>query len=392
LRRSLAPRGIALLLSPNPERLSRGASYYDLYEWVTGEFDEVRMLGQLPFSGCAIVDFGAEGDPDFSLDTSFVQGNEQEPEWYLALASHFPVAVDGYTLVQLPASEDTNSEDASPDPAPSEALEALRRSEAQLQAEVERLRKAERASQKGARDDERSARLQAALSERDALLRDLEARLTEAQRRIEQAEEEATEAQTALNAARQQAQAATKQAETARKQREADAARQQREVEAARKQQEADAAKQQREVEAARKQQEADAARQQREVEAARKQQEADAARAQAQSIDPSELQQAQGDVAALEAKLEERGRECQRLNEELRVSDKLAQELLSELDALKAKTQGDGPDASLVELEQLREQARAAETRRVADLTTAQWTIQRLESQLGKGPGAHER
>jgi hypothetical protein len=355
LRRTLAPRGIALVVSPNPETGRSAPGYYDLYEWVSSEFDEVRMLGQLPFSGAAIVDFGAEGEPDFALDTTFVPPNDQEPLWYLALASHFPVAVDGYTLVQLPAVENdpdgsdpdsTESDEAEAARAASdEAIEALQRSEAQLQAEVERLRKVERATQKGNRDDERAQRLEAALAERDQLLRDLEQRLTEAQKRIEQAEEEATEAQTALDAARRQVEAEKRQVEAEKKR-----------------------------------------------IEAEKKHAEAEVTRRASERADPVELQQAQADVLALEAQLAERGRECQRLEESLRVSEKLAAELLSELDTWKEKSRGARPDASLAELEEELRQAREGEARRVADLTTAQWTIQRLESQLGEARALHDR
>jgi chromosome segregation ATPase len=316
------------------------------------------MLGQLPFSGSAIVDFGAEGEPDFTLDSSFAQPNEQEPDWYLAVASHFPVAVDGYTLVQLPLDESDSDADEGV-----EELEALRRTHAQLQAEVERLRKAERTSQKSPRDDERVSRLESALAERDRLLREAEQRLNEAQRRIEQAEEEATEAQTALDAARRRA-------ESERKQREAEVARAK-----------AEALK--------------IAALKVAAPKSATPKVEAPkiaAPKVAAPPPDPAELQQSQADVAALEAKLEDRGRECQRLSEELRVSDKLAQELLSELEGYKEKGRGALPDPSLAELEDELRHVRATDARRVADLTTAQWTIQRLESQLGETRASEDR
>src|SRR5690606_26474927 len=94
----------------NPEvqirLLSAGSSgsldYYTLYDLVAAQFEHVRMLGQAPFVGYAIADFGAGGEPEPALDSAFVPGGAEEPEWFIALASSMSVHLDEFAVVQLP--------------------------------------------------------------------------------------------------------------------------------------------------------------------------------------------------------------------------------------------------------------------------------------------------
>ncbi|MFO0568476.1 MAG: hypothetical protein U0263_22635 [Polyangiaceae bacterium] len=112
LRRALSPRGVALIAAPNPEvrtRLLPGGpsfdsvlDYYQLYDAAAVEFEHVRMLGQTPFVGFAVVDFACEGAPEPSLDTAFMPGGAEEPEWFIALASDIPLRLDEFQIVQLP--------------------------------------------------------------------------------------------------------------------------------------------------------------------------------------------------------------------------------------------------------------------------------------------------
>lgn len=112
LRRALSPRGVALIAAPNPEvsrRLLPGGptfdsaiDYYQLYDAVSSEFSHVRMLGQTPFVGYVVADFAAQGTPEPSLDTAFVPGGAEEPEWFIALASGVPLRLDEFQIVQLP--------------------------------------------------------------------------------------------------------------------------------------------------------------------------------------------------------------------------------------------------------------------------------------------------
>ncbi len=109
-RRLVSPLGVVVIASPNPEaerflalppaNREGAPSYYDLFDAVSLQFADVRMLGQAPFVGYAIVDF-AEADPAVSVDTSLLVEPEA-PEWYIAIASDRPQTLDPYSLVAVP--------------------------------------------------------------------------------------------------------------------------------------------------------------------------------------------------------------------------------------------------------------------------------------------------
>lgn len=114
VKRALGSRGVAVVACPNPEasfpllrtsaRDAAGTSldYYALYDAVAAEFEHVRMLGQTPFVGYAIADFSASGEPEPALDTSFVPGGAEEPDFFIALASNQEVRLDEFAVIQLP--------------------------------------------------------------------------------------------------------------------------------------------------------------------------------------------------------------------------------------------------------------------------------------------------
>ncbi len=109
-RRLVSPLGVVVIASPNPEAerflalppafRESAPSYYDLFDAVSLHFADVRMLGQAPFVGYAIVDF-SEADPSVSVDTSLLSEPEA-PEWYIAVASDRPQTIDAYSLVAVP--------------------------------------------------------------------------------------------------------------------------------------------------------------------------------------------------------------------------------------------------------------------------------------------------
>ena len=111
--RLLSASGVALFASPNPEverfllppspALEEALGYYDLYDVISAEFAEVRMLGQAPFTGYSIVDF-SEPDPDVAVDTS-VLDDPEAPEWYIAIASQRRVMVEAYSIVEIPLAD-----------------------------------------------------------------------------------------------------------------------------------------------------------------------------------------------------------------------------------------------------------------------------------------------
>ncbi|HYP99775.1 MAG TPA: hypothetical protein VER96_13965 [Polyangiaceae bacterium] len=114
VKRALGPRGAAVVACPNPEAAfpllrtsARDAAatsldYYALYDAVAAEFEHVRMLGQTPFVGYAIADFSASGEPEPALDTSFVPGGAEEPDYFIALASNQELRLDEFAVIQLP--------------------------------------------------------------------------------------------------------------------------------------------------------------------------------------------------------------------------------------------------------------------------------------------------
>ncbi len=112
----LTRRGAALIMVPNPEALSpllgatgstssRPIDYYALYDLAVASWPKVRMLGQVPFVGYAVVDFSAEGDPNPVLDTSLAPARGEEPDYFLAFAGRELTALEQFTVVQLPATE-----------------------------------------------------------------------------------------------------------------------------------------------------------------------------------------------------------------------------------------------------------------------------------------------
>jgi hypothetical protein len=83
------------------ERL--GIDYYDLYEMMSLQFSNVRMIGQVPFYGAAIAELGDEGEsPDVSVHTDLM-AEADAPTAFIALGSHSDeVRLDPYAIVQLP--------------------------------------------------------------------------------------------------------------------------------------------------------------------------------------------------------------------------------------------------------------------------------------------------
>lgn len=99
--------------TPAPDQRSQKLGYYELYDALSLAFREVKMLGQLPFSGYALVDFGADGDVAVSVDTSLADGNPRQPRYFFAIGSDAPIQIEDYTIVELPPGTTTEEHDAS---------------------------------------------------------------------------------------------------------------------------------------------------------------------------------------------------------------------------------------------------------------------------------------
>ncbi|MBI3201624.1 MAG: hypothetical protein IT377_31385 [Polyangiaceae bacterium] len=204
LRRALSPRGVALIAAPNPEvtrRLLPGGpsfdsalDYYQLYDAVSSEFSHVRMLGQTPFVGFVVVDFAAQGTPDPSLDTAFVPGGAEEPEWFIAFASAVPLRLDEFQIVQLPLDLlDPRAVSAHGDAERASAREAehrLRERLADLEAEVNDLQGQLRTARTRDPNTEEMLSLRTELASKERWVAEVEARAAVADARADEAEAE----------------------------------------------------------------------------------------------------------------------------------------------------------------------------------------------------------
>ena len=421
VHRALSPRGAALVASANPdmrvqllpelEQSRQSIDYYALYDAVALEFEQVRMLGQTPFVGYAIVDFAADGEPAPALDAGFVPGGAEEPEWFIALASTEPVELDDFAVVQLPflaavgAGKSRKLEDQ---------LRAARRAErharermAELESDNERLRTAER-TQKPQRDHAGELdKIQKELEQRDAWIAQLEARAATADARadeslaeLEQERASAKQAARELESARRRAEQAATEARTLRDQAEKSATR----LEEA----EARAGAPAEELEALQKQLAAQRATvEQAEQQRDRAREELSKREAQLAELTDAEPTDLGAEVGQLEAQLLERGRELLGRERELREAERIGRELLHELENLQAGP-GESPGATVgaeaakaagepsgreAELARKLDSLARLNAQREADLETARWSIAELEGRLADGgPDTGER
>jgi len=130
LRRALSARGVGFVATPNAEQTpifdpapeAQGLTYYELYDLACAEFDEVRTLGQTPFLGYALADFGPDREETFTIDTALVPGGAEEPEWFIAVVSHFPINCEPFSVIQFPGAQLLGQADAAQgDPTQSDA-------------------------------------------------------------------------------------------------------------------------------------------------------------------------------------------------------------------------------------------------------------------------------
>jgi hypothetical protein len=400
LRRALAARGVAVVIAPNleaepvllsdNERVRSGPSYYDMYELVSKEFDEVRMIGQTPFVGYAMADFTPGSADEFSIDTAFIEGGAEEAEWYVAVASHFPVAVDPFSVVQIPARA---ALDQLGDGVDTAALEQARRRITELEANAET---AKQKSAGGAKDRELLLRAREEIEKRDAWVAELEARATIADARADEAESRADEAQANADAVQSQAaqlQHRLKEVQTRLAQAEKRLQSASTELRALEKRAERSEGDSERRGNQDLKALEARSARLLEKLEQRER-----------------ELHEQQTTTEILTAELEdaerllrERVERTNQLQNDLRDTEQLSTQLLFELElerrrespasdteltgevATSTVGEADGSAPDIDELRSNLDELARVDARRVADLTAAQWTVQELESKLAE-------
>lgn len=335
VRRALSPRGVAFVASPNPDvkrpllPRTRGAStssalgYYELYDKVAAEFQDVRMLGQTPFVGYAVVDFAPAGELDVELDSDFLPTGAEEPEWFIAVAAREPAELGVFSIVQLPASRVVG---AGTDDQLAEELRAARARVASLDEKLAVLAAentkltAERRSKKS-ESNARTEELATEVEKKNARIVDLES----AKAALEIGLKKATENVESLR---------------------------ERAAEADRANEERAAAVVERDR-----------------LEAALREAEAKADN--------------EGEVARLEGLLAERAERVRVLEGELREAERIGKELVKEL-AREVEARSATAETEETRVKGERSDALAAENARLcADLQAAEWTIQELENRL---------
>ncbi len=112
LRRIIGRDGAALVAARNPAATRTSSSsetaidYYELYELISLQFESVRMIGQVPFVGVALVELGLdEEDAEVTVDAQLA-GESEPPEFFIALASQDDAQLAPYAIVQLPRTID----------------------------------------------------------------------------------------------------------------------------------------------------------------------------------------------------------------------------------------------------------------------------------------------
>lgn len=394
VRRALSPRGVALVASANPDmrvkllpELETGAQtidYYALYDAVAAEFEQVRMLGQTPFVGYAVVDFAADGEPAPALDAGFVPGGAEEPEWFIALASHEPVELDEFAVIQLPF---VAAVGAGKSHKLEEQLRAARAAErharermAELEAETGNLREAARRRKPDQSGELEQLRRE--LEQRDGWIAQLEARAAtadaradESQAELEQERARAQQAATQLEKARREAAQAIEEARTLKAGSERAAAR----LEEAEARADAPSG----ELETARR----ELSTQQAALEQAEKERDAarqELSRREAQLAELAEAEPADeaAEIERLEAQLLARGQKLLCRERELREAERVGRELLYELEDARAGA-GGAPSGREAELERKLDGLARLNAQREADLETARWSIAELEGRL---------
>jgi hypothetical protein len=196
VRRAVGDHGIAIVAAANRDVAPSDVpafDYYELFDLVAGEFEDVRMVAQLPFYGVALAELGREDEaPAVSVDTQLAEAG-RAPEAFVAIASRGGASLEPYAIVELPAPPpafDEGGEEREVEEAAAIVAQAQLRAQAlagQLEEVRSRLADVERASASAIADHaeqlrDRTARaldLERALAHRAQQLAELSAEVEE---------------------------------------------------------------------------------------------------------------------------------------------------------------------------------------------------------------------
>ncbi|HEX8951111.1 MAG TPA: hypothetical protein VF945_04665, partial [Polyangia bacterium] len=214
MRRVVKAEGTVVLAVPSRDRpgARAGASYYELVDLFEPMFPSVKMIGQAPFAGATLVEYGA-ADPDPVLDGTLVPKGERV-EWYVVVGGPKRPGARGYGVMQVPMA-DVGALPAerrtAPQPEPKRAAPPVPVAAApvvapkpQPQASDEELKQLVAAAQKGKAELQKFVlELQAQLAERDAYVAELDQERREIARLREEARRAAGRADKAEAAERE---------------------------------------------------------------------------------------------------------------------------------------------------------------------------------------------
>ena len=105
LKRVIKPDGAVVLAVASRDRpgAREGVSYYELSDLLEPLFPSVKLVGQAPFAGATLVEYGV-ADPDPLLDGTLVPKGERV-EWYVVVGGPKRPGSRGYGVMQVPLAE-----------------------------------------------------------------------------------------------------------------------------------------------------------------------------------------------------------------------------------------------------------------------------------------------
>jgi len=104
LRRVVGEEGAVMCAAGNKDaEEGHGLDYYELFDLVSLQFESVRMIAAMPFSGVTLAELGQdEVESAVRVDTQLA-GDRPPPSAFVALASQSDVALDAYAVIELEA-------------------------------------------------------------------------------------------------------------------------------------------------------------------------------------------------------------------------------------------------------------------------------------------------
>lgn len=171
-RRLTSPSGVVVVAGGVG---GRALPYYELYDALSLQLANVKMLGLVEFAGLSFVDLAAGGDGDVSVDSSLAPAG-REPVAFVGVASERALTLDAFCFVELAPEASVAASAAVSDV----ELVELRAQLAASVGELDRLRE-DRAElvARVAEADRRAGGAVSALADAEAVARAAEARLVE---------------------------------------------------------------------------------------------------------------------------------------------------------------------------------------------------------------------